>query len=144
MKKTNKENPLTFFRKANEARQKVVKNSLTKARNGIVVNSSDVMSNPSDAKYYSMEPNPRTNVDIVNQSILDKTKSTSSAPNNPQMDYLQKKAMMDQVKQKYGNSKSPSMSKEMMDSMTNRPKSNTPMMDSMFQKKKGGSVKRKK
>jgi len=37
MKKTNKENPLTFFRKANEARQKVVKNSLTKARNGVVV-----------------------------------------------------------------------------------------------------------
>ena len=144
MKKTNKENPLTFFRKANDARQKVVKNSLTKAQNGIVVNSRDVMSNPSDAKYYSMEPNPRSNVDTVNQSILDKTKSTSSAPNNPQMDYLQKKAMMDQVKQKYGKPKSPSMSKEMMDSMTNRPKSNTPMMDSMFQKKKGGSVKRKK
>jgi hypothetical protein len=80
----------------------------------------------------------------VNQSIIDKIKSTSSAPNNPQMDYLQNKAMMDQVKQKYGKPKSPSMSKEMMDSMTNRPKSNTPMMDSMFQKKNGGSVKRKK
>jgi hypothetical protein len=39
MKKTNKENPLTFFRKANESRQKVVKNSLTKARFGQVVNS---------------------------------------------------------------------------------------------------------
>lgn len=38
MKKTNKENPLTFFRKANEARQKVVKNSLKKARNGIEMN----------------------------------------------------------------------------------------------------------
>ena len=38
MKKTNKENPLTFFRKANEARQKVVKNSLTKARDGIQTN----------------------------------------------------------------------------------------------------------
>lgn len=37
MKKTNKENPLTFFRKANDARQKVVKNSLTKARNGMAV-----------------------------------------------------------------------------------------------------------
>ena len=141
MKKTNKENPLTFFRKANEARQKVVKNSLAKARNGIEVNA---MYESMDPKYASMAPNPRSNVDTVNQSILDKTKSTSSAPNNPQMDYLQKKAMMDQVKQKYGKPKSPSMSKEMMDSMTNRPKSNTPMMDSMFQKKKGGSIKRKK
>ena len=141
MKKTNKENPLTFFRKANEARQKVVKNSLAKARNGIEVNA---MYESMDPKYASMAPNPRSNVDTVNQSILDKTKSTSSAPNNPQMDYLQKKAMMDQVKQKYGKPKSPSMSKEMMDSMTNRPKSNTPMMDSMFQKKNGGSVKRKK
>lgn len=37
MKKTNKENPLTFFRKANESRQKVVKNSLTKAQNGMQV-----------------------------------------------------------------------------------------------------------
>lgn len=141
MKKTNKENPLTFFRKANESRQKAVKNSLTKARNGIVVNST------AESMYKApqmMEPNPRTNVDTVNQSIIDKIKSTSSAPNNPQMDYLQNKAMMDQVKQKYSKPKSPSMSKEMMDSMTNRPKSNTPMMDSMFQKKNGGSVKRKK
>jgi hypothetical protein len=147
MKKTNKENPLTFFRKANEARQKVVKNSLTKAQNGIVVNSRDVMSNPSDAKYYSMEPNPRSNVDTVNKSILDKTKSTSSAPNNPRMDYLDKQAIAQQARDKYSNAQQSAMSKEMykakMDAMTNRPKSNTPMMDSMFQKK-GGSVKRKK
>jgi hypothetical protein len=34
MKKTNKENPLTFFRKANEARQKTVKASLKKAQKG--------------------------------------------------------------------------------------------------------------
>jgi hypothetical protein len=32
--KNKKENPLTFFRKANEARQKVVKASLKKAQNG--------------------------------------------------------------------------------------------------------------
>jgi hypothetical protein len=34
MKKTNKENPVTFFRKANEARQAVVKKSLPKAQRG--------------------------------------------------------------------------------------------------------------
>ena len=32
--KKNKENPLTFFRKANEARQDVVKKSLKKAKDG--------------------------------------------------------------------------------------------------------------
>ena len=35
MKKTKKENPITFFRKANEARQAVVKKSLKKAQDGI-------------------------------------------------------------------------------------------------------------
>lgn len=38
MKKTNKENPVTFFRKANESRQKTVKASLKKAQAGIQVN----------------------------------------------------------------------------------------------------------
>jgi len=38
MKKTNKENPLTFFRKANEAREATVKKSLKKAQNGIEMN----------------------------------------------------------------------------------------------------------
>jgi hypothetical protein len=38
MKKTNKENPITFFRKANEARQKTVKASLKKAQDGIQMN----------------------------------------------------------------------------------------------------------
>lgn len=34
MKKTSKENPITFFRKANEARESVVKKSMPKAQNG--------------------------------------------------------------------------------------------------------------
>lgn len=37
MKKTNKENPITFFRKANEARQAKVKKSIKKAQDGIQV-----------------------------------------------------------------------------------------------------------
>jgi hypothetical protein len=140
MKKTNKENPLTFFRKANESRQKVVKNSLAKARNGIEVNATESM----DSKYASMAPNPRSNVDSVNQQMIDKASSRSYGSNNPKQQYLDKQAMVEQMKQKYGSPKSPSMSKAMMDSMTNRPKSNTPMMDSMFKQKQGGTVKRKK
>ena len=35
MKKTNKENPITFFRKANEARQAKVKKSIKKAQDGM-------------------------------------------------------------------------------------------------------------
>jgi len=38
MKKTNKENPITSFRKMYEAREKTVKSSLKKAQNGIQVN----------------------------------------------------------------------------------------------------------
>jgi len=152
MKKTNKENPLTFFRKANEARQKVVKNSLTKARNGIVVPA--VADAIREARYYSinkdgiLNTNNRSNVDTVNQSILDKTQSTSSAPNNPRMDYLDKQTIVQQARDKYSNAKKSAMSQEMyktqMDSITNKPKSNTPIMDSIIKQKKGGSVKSKK
>jgi hypothetical protein len=39
MKKTNKENPLVTFRKANDARQAVVKKSMKKAQDGIQTNS---------------------------------------------------------------------------------------------------------
>jgi len=35
MKKTNKVNPITFFRKANEARQASVKKSIKKAQDGM-------------------------------------------------------------------------------------------------------------
>lgn len=37
MKKTNKVNPITFFRKANEARQAMVKKSMKKAQDGMQV-----------------------------------------------------------------------------------------------------------
>jgi hypothetical protein len=110
----------------------------------MIVNPADVMQNPSDAKYYSMEPNPRSNVDTVNQQMIDKTTSRSYGSNSSQMDYLQRQAIAQQARDKYGSPKSPSMSKAMIDSVTNRPKSNTPMMDSMFKQKQGGAVKRKK
>jgi hypothetical protein len=56
MKKTNKENPITFFRKANEARQKTVKKSLKKAQDGIEMND-DLINKPGSKGGYkkSME-----------------------------------------------------------------------------------------
>lgn len=50
MKKTNKENPITTFRKANEARQKVVKASLKKAQDGIEMNDA-MINNATSTKY---------------------------------------------------------------------------------------------
>jgi hypothetical protein len=47
MKKTNKVHPITAFRKANEARQTVVKKSLKKAQDGIETN--DMMINKPDS-----------------------------------------------------------------------------------------------
>jgi hypothetical protein len=83
-------------------------------------------------------------VDTVNQSILDKTKSTSSASNSSQMDYLQRQAIAQQARDKYNSDLLNRRNKEYKDALTNRPKSNTPMMDSMFKQKQGGAVKRKK
>jgi len=56
MKKINKVNPLTAFRKFNEARQTVVKKSLKKAQNGIETN--DILN------------------DIINDMMINKPGST--------------------------------------------------------------------
>jgi hypothetical protein len=47
MKKTNKENPLVTFRKANESRKAVVMKSLKKAQDGIQTNSNPEVYSPS-------------------------------------------------------------------------------------------------
>jgi|LakMenEpi03Aug12_release.lakeMendotaPanAssembly.Ray.scaffolds.fasta_scaffold627076_3 hypothetical protein len=151
MKKTNQENPLSFFRKANETRQKNVRASIKKAQDGIEMNDDLINKSGSTGGYkppvnkWPLEINP--NVRISNQAVLDKMlpKNLNAVGVNQQMlEQMQQMEQMDQMKQKYGSPKSPSMSKAMMESMTNRPKSNTPMMDSMFKQKKGGAVKRKK
>lgn len=166
MKKTNKENPLTFFRKANESRQKVVKNSLAKARNGIVAGPQTEMQSILSNAMNSQPPIPRpnrpsrdemmkqmmipssANIDSMNKSMNDKAASRSNATNAARMAAMDKQTINAQAVDKYKNSKSAAMSQEMykakMDAMTNRPKSNTPMMDSMFKQKQGGAVKRKK
>lgn len=123
MKKTNKENPLTFFRKANEARQKVVKNSLAKARNGIVAGpqtemqsilSNAMSSQPAiprpnrssrDAMMQEMEASSRSNVDTVNQEMINKAALTPSSAVNAKQKYLDQKAILDQDRQRYGTPK---------------------------------------
>lgn len=155
MKKTNQENPLSFFRKANETRQKNVRASIKKAQDGIEMNDDLINKAGSTGGYkppvnkWWLETNP--NVRISNQAVLDKMlpKNLNAVGVNQQMlEQMQQEQMqqeqMDQMKQKYGSPKSISMSKRMTDSLTNRPKSDTPMMDSMFKQKKGGAVKRKK
>lgn len=53
MKKTNKVNPVTFFRKANEARQAKVKKSLPKAQDG---GPKDKWGRSSDSEWYGFDP----------------------------------------------------------------------------------------
>jgi hypothetical protein len=50
MKKTNKENPITFFRKANEARQKLVKKSMGGPGNEVDPYSATEESGPKEQK----------------------------------------------------------------------------------------------
>jgi len=151
MKKTNKENPLSFFRKANENRQKNISTSIKKAQDGIEMNDDLINKAGSTGGYkppvnkWWLETNP--NVKISNQAVLDKTLPKNLNPvgvNQQMLEQMQQMEQMDQMKQKYGSPKSISMSKRMRDTLTNRPKSDTPMMDSMFKQKKGGAVKRKK
>jgi len=132
MKKTNKENPLTFFRKANEARQKNVRTSIKKAQDGIEMND-DLINKAGSTGGYKAPAN-RWSTDMMKESALNgaisnkerlaKVAADFLAPSRPnQSDYIKK---------------------AQIDSVTNKPKSNTPMMDSMYQRKKGGAVKGKK
>ena len=96
MKKTNKENPVTFFRKANEARQKNVRASIKKAQDGISVG--PVAASPS---YWFDDSNKRAAADaryrLQAASIRDNNNSEDAAkeygrlassysPNGPNLD----------------------------------------------------------
>ena len=132
MKKTNKENPLTFFRKANESRQKVVKNSLAKARFGQVVNS--VVPSPPP-----VVAGPQTEI----QSIMSNARNSQPPipyANKPSREEMMKQRMMesrpnvDTVNQLKSDK---SQSRSYGTNTTPGEKFNPPM-------KKGGSIKRKK
>jgi hypothetical protein len=80
MKKTNKENPLTFFRKANESRQKIVKNSLAKAQNGIAMGPetevSSILSNYVNSQPPIPRPNKSLSDSIMGQMMISKSKQS--------------------------------------------------------------------
>lgn len=135
--KSNKENPLTTFRKLNQAREAVVMKSIKKAQDGIEMN--DDMINKAGSK--GKKPfNPMANAQRTN---------IAAYTNNPQFEMANANAKnveidrMDQMK-KIRDAKISDSSNAYRDSITNKPKSNTPVMDSLYPKKKGGSVKRKK
>jgi hypothetical protein len=133
MKKTNKENPLTFFRKANEARQKVVKNSLTKARNGVVVPA--VENSIRDAMRQEMEASSRSNVNTANKALIEKAYRDAlingSKYNKPMLDSVypkEKTTKGGEDPNKYvmnktnifGNTKFKEISKNKFDRVSNR------------------------
>ena len=135
--KTNKVNPLTAFRKLTEARQAKVKKSLKKAQDGIEMN--DDMINKAGSK--GKKPfNPMADAQRINMAAY---------TNNPQFEMANANAKnveiarMEQMK-KIRDAKISDSANAYRDSITNKPKSRTPMMDSLYPKKKGGSVKRKK
>jgi hypothetical protein len=82
MKKTNKENPLTFFRKANESRQKVVKNSLAKAQNGIVAGPQTEMQSILSNAMNSQPPVPYANKPSSVDFWLNETNKAMSQMSN--------------------------------------------------------------
>ena len=137
MKKTNKENPITFFRKANEARQATVKKSLKKAQDGIEMND-DIINKAGSTGGYKK---PVTMASVLNRPVnvpsIESQMSDSIKNNINSANEIANK----RVNKKYSP---PAIQARTADSITNRPKSNTPVMDSLYPKqKKGGSVKYK-
>jgi hypothetical protein len=122
MKKTNKENPITFFRKANEARQKTVKKSLKKAQDGIEMND-DLINKPGYSVGKSKEGFKNyTTPRIETQSI---------SPNDP---YERYKADLNSKSQGFKNPNAPKGIKT---------QSISPQQQRMMMQKKGGATKRK-
>ena len=90
--KKTKENPLTFFRKANEARQSVVKKSLKKAQDGIEMNN-DLINKAgstggykaSEKKWWLGEEN-MPNFNFKNNNEIPKYLKPTKVYTNPEMD----------------------------------------------------------
>lgn len=141
MKKTNKENPLSFFRKANETRQKNVRASIKKAQDGIEMND-DLINKSGSTGGYKKTPEKwwlSDTTKMLNESAkfnVDTINNIRSSQGPQAMPSRSSAIQRDTPKQV--------LDKALRDSYTNRPKSNTPIMDSLFEKKKGGAVKRKK
>jgi len=92
MKKTNKENPVTFFRKANEARKKVVKASLKKAQDGIETND-DMINKPGSTGGYKKPTSNMLNSykqKLANDQYTESVKTSRDNLRKAYDDYLQK------------------------------------------------------
>jgi hypothetical protein len=76
MKKTNKPNPLTFFRKANEARAKLVKKSLKKAQDDIQV----PYAPKPQVSYWFDDPNKRAAYDASSRKRAARIRDNNSDP----------------------------------------------------------------
>ena len=134
MKKTNKENPLTTFRKLNQARQGMVMKSLKKAQDGIQTNGDpeDMMINkPGSTGGYKKPLEKYKPWEGPVDLITPKMKTQSISPNDPYERYR-----ADALNELYPNF-------QIDPSSFSKPKALSERM-SKIKQKTGGSVKRKK
>ena len=153
MKKTNKPNPLKTFNdnkamayKKAGGEMAAYKKSLIKAQNGRIVGPKTEVQDAMSNLMNSQPPIPYANKSSRNEMMMQMmgergrnvdTFNSMRSSQGPQAMQARSAAIPSDTRRQVVN-------KAYMDAMTNQPKSNTPMMDSMFQKKKGGAVKRKK
>ena len=142
MKKTNKENPLTTFRKLNQARQGMVMKSLKKAQDGIETNSDLINKAGSKGGYKkSISADPYGILNQTNQ-ITPKMETQSISPNDP---YERYRADLNSQKRRLDVKANAERAK-----VNATTKYKTDALNEMYPnyqiapKKKGGSVKRKK
>lgn len=82
MKKVNKENPLTHFRKANEARQKTVKASMKKMQSGGNITIDKVSVSPNDPYEKASRENKLKMIKLENENQLKKAKAKFEVAKN--------------------------------------------------------------
>lgn len=147
MKKTNKVHPITAFRKANEARQAVVKKSMKKAQDGIETGNDMMVNKPGSTGGYKKPSNPLApyagNMATLAEQM---SKSASSSRNNVDIANAVKLPSRNNQLKNYGispyNQSREVLHKAYMDAVTNKPESYTQMMSTV--RKRGGAVKTKK
>lgn len=135
MKKTNKENPITFFRKANEARQAVVKKSLKKAQDGGTPFQSYMKTPGATAADTSANTPYQANKITANNPTLSKAYALTYGNDYGSSDVANPHASMQNRRGDHSGYKD--MSNPMR-------KAYEAQVSKYTQKKKGGSVKRKK
>jgi hypothetical protein len=82
MKKTNKENPLITFRKANDARQKTVKTSIAKMQKGGGITVDKISISPNDPYQKEMKLHKLKMIKLENEMQLKKAKAMFKTAKN--------------------------------------------------------------